>query len=108
MLITLQWSNAQYAPGVRGLVLAGGRPARVPDRVIDNIRRRERGGFVELPKKPQPRRGDAMRVVQGPFRFARRIYAGQASRDRITVLLSLLGGQQRVDLPAAHVEPVAS
>src|SRR3954447_17035020 len=63
VLITLQWSAALYAPGVHRLVLDGGRPARVPDRVIDAIRCREHGGFVELPKKPQPRRGDAMRIV---------------------------------------------
>jgi hypothetical protein len=40
-------------------------PARVPDAVISEIRSRERGGLVELPKlRLEP--GARVRVLQGP------------------------------------------
>ena len=50
VLIVLQWSAARYSPGIATLVMNGGGPARVPDRVIDEIRSRERGGLIELPE----------------------------------------------------------
>ena len=57
ILIVLQWSAARYSPGVATLVMNGGGPARVPDGVIDEIRSRERGGLIELPKPRGLRRG---------------------------------------------------
>jgi transcriptional antiterminator RfaH len=48
--IEMQWSKARYAPGIVGLIMNGAGPARVPDRVVAEIRSREVGGLVELPK----------------------------------------------------------
>ena len=47
MWIELQWHGARWAPGVARLVMDGERPARVPD-VIDELRKREVGGLIEL------------------------------------------------------------
>ena len=54
--ITLQWHAAQWAPGTCGLIMDGDRPAKVADAVIAEIRSRERGGLIELPKPPPLRR----------------------------------------------------
>ena len=55
------WWDARWSPGVVRLIMDGLLPARVPDAVIGEIRSRERGGFVELPKvhglKPGSRAG---------------------------------------------------
>src|SRR5262249_22455725 len=59
--ITLQWHAARWSVGVVRLVMDGVQPARVPDGVIDEIRARERGGLIELPKPPLARPGDAVR-----------------------------------------------
>ena len=48
--IELQWSKARYAPGIVGLIMNGAGPARVPDRVVAEIRSREVGGLVKSPK----------------------------------------------------------
>jgi transcriptional antiterminator RfaH len=107
VVIELQWSGARWAPGVVRLVMDGGTPAKVPDPVIAEIKARERGGLVVLPRR-SPRPGDAMQILQGPFRGHLALYAGQAPRERIAVLLALLGGQYRVELPSSDVEAVAS
>jgi transcriptional antiterminator RfaH len=57
--IELQWSQARWAPGVVRLVMDGSAPARVPDAVIAEIRSRENGGLIELPKPSPARLGDA-------------------------------------------------
>jgi transcriptional antiterminator RfaH len=64
--IELQWHAARWTAGVLGLILAGDRPARVPDRVIDEIRAREVRGLVELPKA-KLKSGTPVRVLRGPL-----------------------------------------
>src|SRR5215471_14350155 len=57
VLIQMQWHAARWAPGVIRLVMDGVQPAVVPDAVIAEIRKREVGGLVELPKPPLARLG---------------------------------------------------
>ena len=93
--ITLQWHAARWSVGVVRLVMDGAAPARVPDAVIAEIRSREVAGLIELPKPPTVRPGDAVRILRGPFEGKLAIYAGMKPRQRVEVLLSLLGSQQR-------------
>jgi transcriptional antiterminator RfaH len=104
--IEVQWSRARWAPGIASLIMAGDGPARVPNSVISEIRSRERDGLVELAKPPRLRRGDQVRIVQGVFRGYLALYDGMAPRERVMVLLSLLGGQQRVELPYDAIVPL--
>src|SRR5262245_15135467 len=107
ILITLQWSNAYYAPGVRRVILDGEVPARVSDRIIDDLRKRERNGLIELPKPRILCAGDPRRIRRGPFAGHLALYAGMAPHERVAVLLALLGGQQRMTLPKSDVEAVS-
>ena len=104
--IEVQWSRARWAPGVASLIMAGDGPARVPDSVIAEIRSRERNGLVELARPPRFRRGDHVRIVRGPFRERLALYDGMGPHERIAVLLQILGGQQRVELPAGDIVPI--
>ena len=104
-LITLQWHAAHRAPGTLGLVLNGGGPAHVPDSVIDELRSRERDGLIELTRPRGPRMGSRVKVTVGPFAGQLGIYAGMKPHQRVEVLLTLLGGQQRVSLSREAIEP---
>jgi transcriptional antiterminator RfaH len=104
--IELQWRAAHYAPGVIRLVQDGQQPARVPDAVIAELRGRERGGLIELPKPRVLQAGDPVRIRHGPFAGRLALYAGMKPRERIEVLLALLGGRLRVTLPKGDVESV--
>jgi transcriptional antiterminator RfaH len=84
----------------------GAAPARVPDRVIDEIRRREIRGAVELPQAPGMKPGDRVRVLAGPFQGKLGLYAGMKPRARVEVLLQWLGGERRVTLPRGSIEVV--
>src|SRR5262249_50716426 len=105
--IELQWSEARWAPGVMRLIMDGVVPAIVPQVVIKAIKAREARGLIELPK-PQPARpGDRVRVLAGPFTGHIGLYAGMKPRERIEVLLSILGGSRRMTLAADAVEAVS-
>jgi len=106
VLITLQWHAARWSPGVVRIVLDGLAPARVPDAVIAELRGRERNGLIELPKPPTVQPGDRVRVRRGPFAGQLALFIGQKPRQRVEVLRSLLGGQQRAELGKDDVEAV--
>jgi transcriptional antiterminator RfaH len=96
------WWQARWAPGTCGLVMDGAIPAKVPDAVIAEIKSRERKGAIELPSKLRP--GDRVRVLRGPFRDQLAIYANMSGRDRVAVLLRLLGGERRILMHRSDVE----
>jgi transcriptional antiterminator RfaH len=99
------WWNARWAAGVRRLVMDGLVPARVPDRVIAEIRSRERGGLIELPKlRLEP--GMRVKVLQGALQDQIGLLAALRPHERVLVLLQLLGGQQRVELARSSVEAI--
>jgi transcription antitermination factor NusG len=104
--IELQWHAARWAPGVCRLVTNGdGRPAIVSETIISEIRARERNGLVELPK-PALALGAKVRVIEGPLSGIEGLYAGMKPRQRVEVLLQILGGAHRVTLPAGDVDAV--
>jgi hypothetical protein len=57
---------------------------------------------IELPNKL--RLGDRVRVLRSPFRDHLAIYAGMSGRDRVAVLLRLLGGERQILLRSSGVE----
>ena len=56
-----------------------------------------------VPKPPRLKRGDAVRILKGPFAHHVGLYHGAKSHERIEVLSSLLEGSQRVTLPESDV-----
>jgi transcriptional antiterminator RfaH len=104
--VELQWHTARWTVGVLGLIMGGIQPARVPDVVIAEIRARERGGLVELPQRTTFRTGETVRVTHGPFSGQQGLPHCQRPRERVLVLLALLGGHQRVELAKGDVEAV--
>jgi transcriptional antiterminator RfaH len=97
VLIRLQWHAARWCPGVI-------RPGDGRDAACKGARRGDQGNSWSRTQRGDraPRRvlkrGDRVRILAGPFRGHLAIYAGMAGHQRITVLLEMLGRQQRVTL----------
>jgi transcriptional antiterminator RfaH len=111
VLIVLQWHAARWSPGVVRIVLDGAAPAKVPDKIIAELRERERDGVVQLPQLPEApgmKVGDRVRVTRGPLVGFAGLYVGMSGRQRIEVLLTMLGGQTRSILPKGDAELVSN
>ena len=104
--VELQWHAARWTAGVINLIMDGVGPARVPDAVIAEIRRREVDGLIELAPPPPLRRGARVRILRGPFTGHLAIFADMRPRERVEILLQLLGGEQRVTLAKKDIEVV--
>ena len=108
VLITAGWWNARWCPGIVKLLANGDALMVVPDGLIEEIKSRERGGLIELPRRDGLRPGEQVRVLQGPFAGHLGLYQGMRPHERVLVLLAVLGGQSRVELAKGAVEPLRS
>ena len=93
----------RYTPGVRDLVRFGEQATPVPRWVIDQLASRGVDGPIELLRQPLSP-GDAVTVLDGPFRQFEAIFDGYLSgTERVAVLLSVMSAERRVVLPSAMV-----
>jgi len=100
-----RWWDVRWSVAVAAVIMAGDGPPQLGDHIIDELRARERGGAVDLPKREAFQVGDQVRILAGPFQGLRGLYQGQRPHERVAILLALLG---RVDLPKANIEAVRS
>ena len=89
--------------GVLGLVAFGGPPPRLADDTIAHLRQHTESA-ISAPVSPVFEEGDWVRVAAGCFRGTEgRVRQSAAGRDRVCVLLSLLGHEVEISLPAAQL-----
>jgi transcriptional antiterminator RfaH len=105
-VVEAQWHAARWSVGIIGLIMDGIRPARVADAVIAEIRGREVGELIELAPPSPLRPGARVRILRGVFRDHLAVYADMKPRQRVEILLQLLGGEQRVTLAKKDIEVV--
>jgi transcriptional antiterminator RfaH len=99
-----RWRSIYSTVGVSRLVSNGDCPAPVPEQVVSLLKSRENvSGFVQLDHRPKFRVGDKVRILEGAFFDCLGIYDGMPDRDRVAVLLDLLGRKVRVQVDAEGV-----
>jgi len=100
-LAAQRWRSIYSTVGVHRLVCNGDEPSAVPDGVVEALKSREDGnGFIKLDRRPPFRGGDKIRVLDGVFSSCFGLFEGLAERERIAILLDLLGRKVRVVLDA--------
>jgi transcriptional antiterminator RfaH len=103
-LATQRWRSIQSTLGVASLVLNGAEPAVVPPQVLGSLRAREdEGGYIKLDQRPKFAPGDRVRVIAGAFAENFALFEGLADRDRVLVLLEMLGRKVCVAIEADMV-----
>jgi transcriptional antiterminator RfaH len=96
-----------WTPHVLRLLMAGDQPAYLPDQIIADIRKRERSGFVVLPKQTKIlKQGTKIRISNGSFLGHVGVYDGMSGKERARVLLDLLGRKVVVELAQTDVAPL--
>lgn len=100
-MATQRWRSVQSTVGVSRLVTYGDLPAVVPEGVVRALRAREDArGFVTMDAWPAFAPGDKVRVLAGVFMDNAGLFNGMADRDRVSILLDMLGRKVRVLLDA--------
>lgn len=101
------WRSIRSTLGVTQLVCHGDRPVAVADDIVSDLRSREDDkGMVWLDRKTFTP-GEKIRVVSGAFCDHLGIFEGMSDRERVMVLLDLLGRKVRVLMGVDVVEAMA-
>jgi transcriptional antiterminator RfaH len=92
-----RWRSIHSTTGVARLVCNGDDPAPVPPDVVAALQRREdTDGFVKLERRQQFAPGERVRVVDGVFADNLGLFEGMADKERVAILLDLLGRKVRI------------
>ncbi len=103
------FAGVNYCPGAAGVVRFGTDLAAVEDGVIVALREREgERGYVEVKAaRERPVEGSRVRVERGPLAGLEGVVTRYLpARDRVRLLLAVVGGVRNVEVDARHVRRV--
>lgn len=102
-LDTAPWRSINGTFGVSRLVCHGDLPAALPEGVVEEIAAREsEDGLIVLQPRPF-RKGEALRIMSGALADCLGFFERMEDRDRVILLLDLLGRKVRVQAPLEAV-----
>ncbi|MGD2177210.1 MAG: transcription termination/antitermination NusG family protein [Anaerolineae bacterium] len=100
-----QITDVRWTPGMRYIIRAGNRPVRVPDDVVEHIRRRlAKMGVV----RPEDRfkEGDVVRIARGPLEGLEVVFDRRLSAEgRVRVFLQLVNRLVATEVDAGDLLP---
>jgi transcriptional antiterminator RfaH len=102
---TDNWAPIRSTLGVVSVVRFGRAAARVPDDLITALRTREDSQGIQIIPVAEYRPGSRVRITQGSFAGYEGIFQALSGRDRVTVLLDVLGRNARTTVDSASIEP---
>jgi len=98
-----RWRSINGTVGVRYILTDGDLPRRVSDTIIDEIMaRQDETGAVKL-SPPAFARGQAVRLLEGPFADCDGLFQEMHDEHRVVLLFSLLGRAVRAVVPVTAV-----
>jgi transcriptional antiterminator RfaH len=94
-----RWRAIYSTIGVTRLIGVGDVPSSIDSSIISTLKSRENTqGFIQLERRPRFAIGDKVRVREGIFSDSLGLFEGVDDRERVTILLDLLGRKVRVVL----------
>lgn len=100
------WTPIRSTLGVSSLVRFGLHPAAVPNGLIAFLQARDDGQGVQDLPLPQYQAGQGVRVTQGVMRDYEGIFLAKSGKERVLILLDIMGQRTRVVVPGDHIESV--
>jgi transcriptional antiterminator RfaH len=102
---TDNWAPIRSTLGVVSLVRFGQAAARVPDDLIAALRAREDAQGIQRLPPAAYKPGGRVRLTQGSLAGYEGIFQAVTGRDRVAVLLDILGRRARTVVDSGAIEP---
>lgn len=99
------WAPIRSTIGVVSLVRFGQTPTPVPDDLVGYLRAREDPDGLHVVSIDDYKRGARVRVTTGGLTGYEGIFVAPTSRQRVVVLLDILGKKTRALIEAGSIEP---
>lgn len=101
------WAPIRSTVGVVSLIRFGQLPAAVPDDLIGFLRAREGEDGLHAVAPSAYKAGARVRITAGGLTGYEGIFVAASSRQRVLVLLNILGKQTRALIEAGAIEPAS-
>ncbi|WNK00337.1 transcriptional activator RfaH [Thalassospiraceae bacterium LMO-JJ14] len=93
------WRAIRSTVGIFDVIRFGDRPAPVPAGVMDEIRaRQDANGLIKTSEGQMFKAGEPVRILRGALGEFEALFEATCDRNRVTVLLSILGRQVRAQV----------
>ncbi|MFT7574934.1 MAG: transcriptional antiterminator RfaH [Alphaproteobacteria bacterium] len=102
---TQNWRPIFSTYGIKNLLCQGNRPSLIPGEFIESLKLREMDGVVVAPAQ-QFEKGQSVCLTGGTFDGLTATIAELDSKSRVTVLLDLLNGQVRAQVPIDGIREI--
>jgi len=103
---TDDWGPIRSTIGVSTLVRFGMEPAKIPDKLIQELKQREdANGFQIVPIK-KINTNDKVRIAEGLFEGYEGIYESNSSKERVIVLLKIAENTTKIQIELDKLEPI--
>lgn len=100
------WGPVRSTKGVAGVVRFGAQLAKVEDSLIHEIKTREKVWSDQTIDMDRFKKGQTVKVTQGPFSGLDAVFARYNGEQRVIVLLNILGNQAHLTMKTAGLAPV--
>ena len=105
-LLETRWRPILSTVGVSSLVRGGGKPVPTASGLVEEIQEQERCHlFDENAQVAHLRIGDLVRVISGPFADQIGKFCTVGDRERVAILLELLGREVKTSMSAEMIAP---
>ncbi len=109
LFIHLDTQNDNWGPirstfGVASLVRFGAEPAQVPDALVAQLKAQEGQEGLHEWAEPKIKVGDRVRVAEGPLKGVEGILLANSGKERVMLLLNMLGKEVRTHLEVGQIE----
>ena len=99
-----RWQAVRSTIGIANLVGGPDGPTPIAEKVLSDLRSREdRAGFFQFAARMRFAPGEKIKIINGMFSACIGLFEGMADKDRIAVLLDMLGRHVRVIVDGERV-----
>ena len=96
-IATQRWRSVHSTIGVSNLVCHGEKPVALGDGIVEHLQsRHDERGYIKLDSKPRFARGDLVKILDGVFSACLGSFEGITEKERVAILLDLLGRKVKV------------
>ncbi|MDH3280381.1 MAG: transcription/translation regulatory transformer protein RfaH [Gammaproteobacteria bacterium] len=99
------WAPIRSTFGVSKLVRFGSEPTPVPDDLIEALQTRDDKSGIQDRPLHEFKQGEAVRIEEGPFMGYQGIFLAKSSRERVIVLLNIVGKYAKATVDVAKLGP---
>lgn len=98
-----RWRTVNGTFGVRNLITQGNEPLPVPNGIVESLKSMEDSSGFIAPEPPSFRPGQRIEILDGPMAMHVGLFHRMSDKERVVLLLHLLGREVAVTIPCTAV-----